>query len=385
VQAELDTIFEQFMQWVDAARRLRVRANADTPEDARTSRASSERRASACAAPSTCSFREDRIDWVRRMILADSREARLAALEKILPMQREDFEACSAPWPICRSTSAARIRRCTSSCPANRRRSRRSRSHRRRCADAASQGPTPARFNPMLGHRGCRLGITFPRSTRMQVRAIMEAAVRSRREGITVKPRSWSRWSVCARSFALAHMIVRVADGVMAEAAPRALHGGHHDRSAARGARRPQIAEVSDFFSFGTNDLTQMTFGFSRDDAPSSCAPISTRMCCSTIRSKTIDIEGVGQLVRMATENGAPPSRASRWACAASTAAIPRPVHFFPQVGLDYVSCSPFRVPVARVAAAQARAVASRLLTDGLVDSALVTRARAHGSSGVGE
>jgi pyruvate,orthophosphate dikinase len=356
VQAELDSDFEQFMQWVDAARRLRVRANADTPEDARVARKFGAEGIGLCRTEHMF-FREDRIDWVRRMILADSREARLAALEKILPMQREDFEGvfrAMANLPVNIRLLDPPLHEFVPNEPEE------IQALARRIgvdvAILASKVRALHEFNPMLGHRGCRLGITFPEIYEMQVRAIMEAAVGVSREGITVKPEIMVPLvGLRAELSLLRTMIVRVADGVMADAGHRVHYSVGTMIEVPRAALiAAEIAEVSDFFSFGTNDLTQMTFGFSRDDSPKFLRAYLDTHVLQHDPFETIDIDGVGMLVRMATENGRAAKPGLKVGVCGEHGGDPASVRFFHDVGLDYVSCSPFRVPVARVAAAQA-------------------------------
>jgi len=356
VQAELDHDFEQFMQWVDAARRLRVRANADTPEDALTARRFGAEGIGLCRTEHMF-FREDRIDWVRRMILAGSREARLEALERILPMQREDFIGvfrAMANLPVNIRLLDPPLHEFVPSEPGEV-----AALARRINVDAsalASAVRALHEFNPMLGHRGCRLGITFPEIYEVQVRAIMEAAVAVSREGLTVKPEIMVPL-VGLRSELefLRALIVRVADGVMTEAGHRVHYTVGTMIEVPRAAlTAAEIADVSDFFSFGTNDLTQMAFGFSRDDAPRFLRAYLDAHILPADPFETIDVAGVGQLVRMATEQGRAARPGLKVGVCGEHGGDPESVRFFHDVGLDYVSCSPFRVPVARVAAAQA-------------------------------
>ncbi|HET6463846.1 MAG TPA: pyruvate, phosphate dikinase [Candidatus Krumholzibacteria bacterium] len=356
VQAELDDDFEQFMQWVDAARHLRVRANADTPEDARTARKFGAEGIGLCRTEHMF-FREDRIDWVRRMILADSREARLAALEKILPMQREDFEGvfrAMANLPVNIRLLDPPLHEFVPGEPAEIQ-ALANRIHVD-TATLASKVRALHEVNPMLGHRGCRLGITFPEIYEVQVRAIMEAAVAVSREGITVRPEIMVPLVGLRSELALLReMIVRVADSVMADAGHRVHYTVGTMIEVPRAALvAAEIASVSDFFSFGTNDLTQMTFGFSRDDAPKFLRAYLDTHVLPHDPFETIDVDGVGALVRMATEQGRAAKPDLKVGVCGEHGGDPASVHFFHQVGLDYVSCSPFRVPVARVAAAHA-------------------------------
>ncbi|HEX6791437.1 MAG TPA: putative PEP-binding protein, partial [Candidatus Krumholzibacteria bacterium] len=355
-QAELDEFFEQFMHWVDAARKLRVRANADTPEDARTARKFGAEGIGLCRTEHMF-FREDRIDWVRRMILADSREARIAALEKILPMQRDDFVGlfrAMAGLPVNIRLLDPPLHEFVPNEPAE------IKILAKRIDVDVAHLATKVRmlheFNPMLGHRGCRLGITFPEIYEVQVRAIMEAAVLVTRENLSVIPEIMIPLVGLRSELALLReMTVRIAEGILAEAKLRVPYTVGTMIEVPRAALTAgEIAEVSDFFSFGTNDLTQMTFGFSRDDAPKFLRAYIDTHVLPNDPFETIDVAGVGQLVRMATEEGRRAKPGLKVGVCGEHGGDPESVHFFHQVGLDYVSCSPFRVPVARVAAAHA-------------------------------
>jgi pyruvate,orthophosphate dikinase len=356
VQAELDNDFDQFMQWADAARKLRVRANADTPEDARIARKFGAEGIGLCRTEHMF-FREDRIDWVRRMILADSRDARLSALEKILPMQRDDFMGvfrAMANLPVNIRLLDPPLHEFVPNEPAE------IKALAKRINVDVNVLTSKVRalheFNPMLGHRGCRLGITFPEIYEMQVRAIMEAAVAVSREGITVKPEIMVPLVGLRAELALLRaMIVRVADLVMTEDGHRVHYAVGTMIEVPRAALvAAEIAQVSDFFSFGTNDLTQMAFGFSRDDSPKFLRAYLDTRVLSHDPFETIDVDGVGALVRMATENGRAEKPGLKVGVCGEHGGDPASIHFFHEVGLDYVSCSPFRVPVARLAAAQA-------------------------------
>jgi len=355
-QATLEETFERFMGWVDGVRRLKVRANADTPEDARAARRFGAEGIGLCRTEHMF-FQEDRIDWVRRMILAETRDERLAALEKILPMQRDDFigvframdgypvtvRLLDPPLHEFVPGEAAEIAALA----------------RRIGADAAILGAKVRslhEFNPMLGHRGCRLGITFPEIYEMQVRAIMEAAVAVRRDGVDVHPEIMVPLvGLRAELSRLRVMIERVADATLAGAGMKLPYTVGTMIEVPRAALTAgEIAEVSDFFSFGTNDLTQMTFGFSRDDAPKFLRAYVEEGILPCDPFETIDFDGVGRLVRLATEEGRRARPSLKVGICGEHGGDPASVRFMHGVGLDYVSCSPFRVPVARVAAAHA-------------------------------
>jgi pyruvate,orthophosphate dikinase len=356
MRAELDRTFERFMEWVDSVRRLRVRANADTPEDAAAARRFGAEGIGLCRTEHMF-FREDRIDWVRRMILASKREERVAALEKILPMQRDDFAGVFRAmdgYPVTIRLLDPPLHEFVPTAPDE--------------VDTLARrigvevGALTAKirslheFNPMLGHRGCRLGVTFPEVYEMQVRAIMEAACAVQRDGVDVRP------EIMIPLVGLKSELVRMRELVVAEA-DRVLASKRAkiDYTVGTMIEVPraclvagEIAQVSDFFSFGTNDLTQMTFGFSRDDAAKFLLTYIEEGLLPRDPFETIDADGVGRLVRLAVEEGRRAKPELKLGVCGEHGGDPASVRFMHEVGLDYVSCSPYRVPVARLAAAQA-------------------------------
>ncbi|MDH4036349.1 MAG: pyruvate, phosphate dikinase [Candidatus Krumholzibacteria bacterium] len=355
-QAELDETFDQFMEWADAVRRLRVRANADTPDDARHARRFGAEGIGLCRTEHMF-FDEARIDWVRRMIVAESEAQRRDALEHLLPMQREDFVGVFRAMDGLPVTVRLLDPPLHEFVPGERHEIE---ALAKRIGVDADHLATKIRslheFNPMLGHRGCRLGITFPEIYEMQVRAIVEAACAVQRDGVVVHPEIMIPLVGLRTELALLReMVVRVADkiiaangvklpylvGTMIEVPRAALTAG-------------EIASVSDFFSFGTNDLTQMTFGFSRDDSPKFLAAYIAAGVLTRDPFETIDMHGVGRLVRLATEEGRAARPGLKVGVCGEHGGDPASVRFMHDIGLDYVSCSPFRVPVARLAAAQA-------------------------------
>jgi pyruvate,orthophosphate dikinase len=356
VQATLDLTFERFMGWVDEIRRLKVRANADTPADARQARSFGAEGIGLCRTEHMF-FQEDRIDWVRRMILAETRDERLAALEKILPMQRDDFVGVFRAmdgYPVTVRLLDPPLHEFVPAEPAEI-----AALARRIGADErvlTSKVRALHEFNPMLGHRGCRLGITFPEIYEVQVRAIVEAAIAVHREGVAVQPEIMVPLvGLRAELATLREMIVRVADATLAAAGVKIPYTVGTMIEVPRAAlTADEIARVSDFFSFGTNDLTQMTFGFSRDDAPKFLRVYIEEGLLSRDPFETIDAGGVGRLVRMATEEGRRARPSLKVGICGEHGGDPASVQFMHEVGLDYVSCSPYRVPVARVAAAHA-------------------------------
>ena len=355
-RAELDETFDRFMEWVDGVRRMRVRANADTPDDARTARRFGAEGIGLCRTEHMF-FDEARIDWVRRMIIADSEAERRAALERLLPMQREDFVGVFRAmdgFPVTVRLLDPPLHEFVPN-----QRGEIEALAARIGVDAdhlAAKVHSLHEFNPMLGHRGCRLGITFPEIYQMQVRAIMEAACEVRRDGVDVRPEIMVPLvGLRAELALLREMVVGVADQVLAANGMQLAYLVGTMIEVPRAALTAgEIATVSDFFSFGTNDLTQMTFGFSRDDSPKFLRAYIDAGILTRDPFETIDVTGVGRLVRLATEEGRAARPGLKVGVCGEHGGDPASVHFMHEIGLDYVSCSPFRVPVARLAAAQA-------------------------------
>jgi pyruvate,orthophosphate dikinase len=356
VRAELDRTFEHFMEWVDAVRVLKVRANADTPEDARIARRFGAEGIGLCRTEHMF-FRPDRIDWVRRMILAVDRTARLAALEAILPMQRDDFVGVLRAmdgFPVTIRLLDPPLHEFVPSQPDE-------------IEALAGRIGADVRVltdkiralheaNPMLGHRGCRLGITFPEIYEVQVRAIVEAACDVQREGVDVRPEIMLPLVGLRTELArLRELVVREAERVLAAQRAKIDYTVGTMIEVPRAALvAAEIAQVSDFFSFGTNDLTQLTFGFSRDDAGKFLPRYLEEGVLTRDPFETIDVDGVGRLVRLATEEGRRAKPELKVGVCGEHGGDPASVRFMHEVGLDYVSCSPYRVPVARLAAAHA-------------------------------
>jgi pyruvate,orthophosphate dikinase len=356
VPAELDDDFATLMGWVDKSRRLKVRTNADTPTDARTARAFGAEGIGLCRTEHMF-FGPERILAVRQMILADEADGRRAALEKILPMQRSDFVEIfrvmdGLPVTIRlldpplheflphTSHDIAEVARELGVAPDH----------------LAGTIARLREVNPMLGHRGCRLAISFPEIYTTQARAIAEAAIEVARDGVVVQPEimipfvsvstelAWLRVLVTAevdRVLAAEDATLEYLVGTMIEL-PRACLVAH------------RIAEHADFFSFGTNDLTQTTYGFSRDDAGTFLQEYIDRGLLTRNPFVALDRAGVGALIRIAVEKGRKVKTKLKVGICGEHGGEPSSVEFCHVEGFDYVSCSPFRVPIARVAAAQA-------------------------------
>ncbi len=357
VASQIDDDFEALMTWADQVRRLKVRTNADNPKDAAVAVKFGAEGIGLCRTEHMF-FDESRIKVVRQMILANSREERVVAINKLLPYQREDFvgifEAMAGrpvtvrlldpPLHEFLPHDAADIKAVAEDL----------------AIDAYQLSDSVKRlseFNPMLGHRGCRLGITYPEIYDMQVRAIIEAAIICVKEKhVEVNPeimiplvgfdkelqflagrtREIADELIAASGIALNYQV-----GTMIEVPRAALTAD-------------QIAEQAQFFSFGTNDLTQMTLGFSRDDAGKFIGQYVDAKIFERDPFETIDQVGVGSLVKIAVDKAQAVKPNIKLGICGEHGGEPASIEFFNAVGLNYVSCSPFRVPIARLAAAQA-------------------------------
>ena len=362
-RSDIHRRFSRLLRWADGIRRLGVRANADQPDQAATAYAFGARGIGLCRTEHMF-FGEERIPIVQRMILAETEHDRRAALDELLPLQREDFYGVFKAMrgqPVTirlidpplheflpkREELMVEIAR----------------------AEAAGAGGRLAgkrallrrveqlhEFNPMMGHRGVRLAISYPEIAEMQARAILEAACRLAQEGVKVVPEIMIPLvghvgefrdqkavidRVAAETMTTAGVKVKYLVGTMIEI-PRSVLVAE------------AIAAEADFFSFGTNDLTQMTFGFSRDDIGKFLKDYQERGILTRDPFETIDTEGVGALVRIGVEKGRRARPALKLGVCGEHGGDPASVRFFEEAGLDYVSASPFRVPTARLAAAQA-------------------------------
>ncbi|HUG01726.1 MAG TPA: pyruvate, phosphate dikinase [Longimicrobiales bacterium] len=348
--------FDRLMAWADRERRLGVRANADTPADAIRARAFGAEGIGLCRTEHMF-FEGERIDTVREMILAPDDGARQRALDRLLPMQREDFAGIFRAMdglPVTVRLLDPPLHEFLPGAPEE--------------VDALAQrlGRDPVELrgrlgrlresNPMLGHRGVRLGTTFPAISRMQARALFEAAVDAVGKGVSVRPEVMIPLVAIAEEYTRQMTLVRdVAESVMQASGVRIdyLVGTMIElpRAALTAGR---IAADADFFSFGTNDLTQTTFGLSRDDAGSFLPFYVEQGLLEHDPFRTIDLEGVGELVCIAVERGRAARPGLKLGVCGEHGGDPRSIDFFHRTGLDYVSCSPFRVPAARLAAARA-------------------------------
>ncbi|MCP4316394.1 MAG: pyruvate, phosphate dikinase [Hyphomicrobiales bacterium] len=357
LQPELSGDFGRIMEWADAARRMKIRTNAETPADARAARSFGAEGIGLCRTEHMF-FEGDRIIAMREMILADNEKGRRLALEKLLPMQRSDFTEL---FEIMKGTPVT-IRLLD---PPLHEFLPKSEEEITEVATAMGVLVDQMRertealheFNPMLGHRGCRLAVSYPEIAEMQARAIFEAAIEAgKSSGEHVVPEVMvplvglmeELRFVKARIDAVAQDVMKEAGrtidylvGTMIEL-PRAAIRAH------------RIAEEAEFFSFGTNDLTQTTFGISRDDAAAFLTTYQQKDIIEQDPFVSIDIEGVGELIEIAIQKGRATRPDIKLGICGEHGGDPQSIRFCEKTGLDYVSCSPFRVPIARLAAAQA-------------------------------
>ena len=352
VEPSFSSSFDTMMGWADDKRRLAVRTNADTPHDSEVARNFGAEGIGLCRTEHMF-FEGDRIVAVREMILAADEAGRRQALAKLKPIQRLDFEGIFTAMdglPVTIRLLDPPLHEFLPHEPAQQQ-------------QMAEEMGVPLsqieakiaslhEFNPMLGHRGCRLGITYPEIYEMQVEAIFEAAVNVRAKGVNPLPEIMIPLVGTEREFSdLKAMVARVAVavggtieylvGTMIEIPRAALLAD-------------QIAEQAEFFSFGTNDLTQLTFGYSRDDAGKFLPEYVAQGILAADPFQSLDQEGTGQLVRLGTERGRRARPQLKVGICGEHGGDPSSVGFCHEVGLDYVSCSPYRVPIARLAAAQA-------------------------------
>jgi pyruvate, orthophosphate dikinase len=356
--------FHQLLTWSDKFRRLGVRANADLPDQAQLAYAFGARGIGLCRTEHMF-FGEGRIPIVQRMILADNEADRRAALKELLPLQREDF------YGVFKEMKGEAVTIRTIDPPLHEFLPKREELmvEIARMEESGKQGKELEErrkllhrveqlheFNPMLGHRGVRLGITYPEITEMQARAILEAACQLQKEGLTVVPEIMIPLVGDVRELRDQKAIVdRVAEQVTQEQGVRIKYLVGTMIEVPRGAVvADQIATEAQFFSFGTNDLTQMTFGFSRDDVGKFLRIYQEKKILEKDPFATIDTEGVGALVAMGVDKGREARKDLKIGICGEHGGDAASVHFFHKTGLDYVSASPYRVPVARLAAAQA-------------------------------
>ena len=360
-QAPLYQAFARMLGWADEARRLKVRANADTPHDARIARGFGAEGIGLCRTEHMF-FEGDRINAMREMIVAPDENGRRRALAKLLPMQRADFEGifeAMAGYPVTIRLLDPPLHEFLPHGGEESKLLARQLGLERQ--ELAKIVENLRESNPMLGHRGCRLGISYPEITEMQARAILEAAVRVMRRGVNVQPEIMIPLVSSVKEFDHQRAIVQdVADQVLGAMGERIdfLIGTMIELPRAA-LTADEIAGSAEFFSFGTNDLTQTTLGLSRDDAGRFLPGYVERGIFPEDPFQVLDVNGVGKLVRIAVEDGRRARPKLKTGICGEHGGEPKSVKFFHDIGLDYVSCSPYRVPIARLAAAHA-AIESR-------------------------
>ncbi|MDE2343181.1 MAG: pyruvate, phosphate dikinase, partial [Betaproteobacteria bacterium] len=356
VEPQLSGDFGTLMEWADAVRRLRVRANAETPLDAETARKFGAE-GIGLSRTEHMFFDSERIGAVRQMIMAKDGAGRRAALAKLLPYQRQDFislfrimeglpvtiRLLDPPLHEFLPHGEAELAEVAAVLGMD------ETAMRRRAAELAET-------NPMLGHRGCRLGISYPEIYEMQARAIFEAAIEVSKTAQAPVPEIMIPLISTKKELDITRAQVEgVAKAVFAETGKTIEYSVGTMIELPRAAMMAgEIAEAGDFFSFGTNDLTQTVFGLSRDDAGKFLPTYVEKAILPKDPFVSIDIEGVGELVRIAAEKGRAVKPKLKLGICGEHGGDPASISFCESVGLDYVSCSPYRVPVARLAAAQA-------------------------------
>jgi len=357
VEAIISGNFDRIMTWADEIRTLKVRTNADTPDDAANAVKFGAEGIGLCRTEHMF-FNEDRIPKIRKMILSKTVEAREAALEELIPFQKADFKGIyevmegrpvtirflDPPLHEFLPTDEDDIIALAKDMNIS-------------VEEVKATCATLHEFNPMMGHRGCRLAVTYPEIARMQTRAVMEAAIEVKNEkGFDIVPEIMIPLVGEKRELKFVKdIVVETAEKVKAETGSDIVyHIGTMIEIPRAALLANEIAEEAEFFSFGTNDLTQMTFGFSRDDAGNFLDAYYTNKIYESDPFARLDQEGVGQLIKMACEKGRATRPNIKLGICGEHGGDPSTVEFCHNIGLNYVSCSPFRVPIARLAAAQA-------------------------------
>lgn len=362
VEAKIDENWEKFFSWVDEIKEMKVEANADTPKDIENALKFGAEGVGLCRTEHMF-MDPDRLPWVQKMIIAGTPEARKEALAKLLPMQYSDFYAMFKALGALPMTVRLLDPPLHEFLPNKEDLIAEVATLKAQGKDAKEKEELLhvveglSESNPMMGLRGCRLGLTYPEINEMQVRAIFEAACDCKKEGIDVKP--WVMVPLIGHVNELKvakEILVRVADEVMEEKGIKVDYKFGTMIEIPRAAlTADEIAEYAEFFSFGTNDLTQMTFGYSRDDAEGKFLNRYVEQKILPANPfETLDTKGVGQLVEMSMTKGKPVNPNLLGGVCGEHGGDPDSVKFCSRIGLDYVSCSPFRIPQAKLAAAQA-------------------------------
>ncbi len=356
VDADMSGDFAAVMKLADKYTKMQVYTNADSPRDAKVARRFGAQGIGLCRTEHMF-FEGDRIKAMREMILADNEEARRIALDKLLPLQRDDFEGIFEAMDGLEVTIRLLDPPLHEFVPHQLATQKELAEEMGISLEQVKNICTSLEeFNPMLGHRGCRLGTTYPEITEMQARAIIEAAMNVKERGVDVHPKIMVPLVGVLKEIELqAKIINETAQKVFAERGKTVAYKVGTMIEIPRAALvADQIAQVADFFSFGTNDLTQMTFGYSRDDAPKFLGAYIGMGILKVDPFAVLDQEGVGQLVEMGTRKGRQTKPELNVGICGEHGGEPSSVKFCAKLDMNYVSCSPYRVPIARLAAAQA-------------------------------
>jgi len=354
VPAALSGEFGVLMEWADKVRKLRVRANADTPLDARTARNFGAEGIGLCRTEHMF-FDDERIAAVREMILAGDLASRKTAVNKLLPFQKEDFVGVfreMAGLPVTIRLLDPPLHEFLPHEPGQVEALAKTMNVKPETLSRKVEELTE--FNPMLGHRGVRLAITYPEIYEMQVRAILEAACEVQSQGIEVKPEIMIPLAMTKKELQITQELTDRTAKEVFEKAGRTLeyHFGTMIELPRAAIMAQELAEPAEFFSFGTNDLTQTTLGISRDDAGRFLGAYVEAGIFAKDPFQSVDVQGVGALIEMAKERGRKTRPNIKLGVCGEHGGDPASIDFFGKIGLDYVSCSPFRVPIARLAAA---------------------------------
>ena len=355
-EAEISGYFETFMSWTDEYKVLKVRTNADTPRDAKNARKLGAEGIGLCRTEHMF-FDEERIFNFRKMITATTVEDREAALELILPYQREDFEGLframdgygvtirflDPPLHEFLPHTDEEIKELSDSLNIS-------------FENLKDRVASLKEFNPMMGHRGCRLAVTYPEIAKMQTRGVIEAAINCNKEGLNIKPEIMIPLICDIKELQyVKNIVVTTADSIIKDSGVNLeYHVGTMIEIPRATIIADEIAKEAEFFSFGTNDLTQMTYGFSRDDASKFLGEYYSKSIFESDPFAKLDQNGVGKLVEMAVNKGRETRPNIKLGICGEHGGEPSSIEFCHKLGLTYVSCSPFRVPIARLAAAQA-------------------------------
>jgi pyruvate,orthophosphate dikinase len=356
VDPTLSGAFGIIMEWADKFRKLKVRTNADTPKDARVAREFGAEGIGLCRTEHMF-FEGNRILVVREMILAEDEKGRRKALSKLAPMQKGDFKGIFIEMDGLPVTIRLLDPPLHEFLPHTEEEiAEVAKAMKKSIADIKAKNEQLREANPMLGHRGCRLGITFPEIYEMQVRAIMEAACECKKDGIEVEPEIMIPLVGAAKELeVLREMTVKVCEEVLKSSKTTLKYMVGTMIELPRAAvTADEIAKHAEFFSFGTNDLTQTTFGLSRDDAGKFLPEYVAKKILPADPFMTLDTEGVGELIKIGINKGRSTLETLKVGICGEHGGDPASVEFCHGVGMNYVSCSPYRVPIARLAAAQA-------------------------------